>query len=90
LNIDALPLKYRKYILAGLRLHMGQRSRTGSPQSERPQEGNMSYTAIRDSEPGPRCVEGNARIGHLGAQPADCYTRSVVKAQKDAMLARQG
>jgi len=50
----------------------------------------MSYTAIRDSEPGPRCVEGNARIGHLGAQPADCYTRSVVKAQKDAMLARQG
>jgi 2,4-dienoyl-CoA reductase-like NADH-dependent reductase (Old Yellow Enzyme family) len=47
----------------------------------------LLYRHLRDNEPGPRCVDCNACIGHLGAQPADCY-HPVVKAQKDAMLAR--
>ncbi|HRN60889.1 MAG TPA: NADH:flavin oxidoreductase [Luteimonas sp.] len=47
----------------------------------------LLYRHLRDHEPGPRCVDCNACIGHLGAQPADCY-HPVVKAQKDAMLAR--
>jgi 2,4-dienoyl-CoA reductase-like NADH-dependent reductase (Old Yellow Enzyme family) len=45
------------------------------------------YRHLRDGEPGPRCVDCNACIGHLGAQPADCY-HPVVRAEKDAMLAR--
>jgi 2,4-dienoyl-CoA reductase-like NADH-dependent reductase (Old Yellow Enzyme family) len=45
------------------------------------------YRHLRDGEPGPRCVDCNAGIGHLGARPADCY-HPVVRAQKDAMLAR--
>jgi 2,4-dienoyl-CoA reductase-like NADH-dependent reductase (Old Yellow Enzyme family) len=45
------------------------------------------YRHLRDDESGPRCVDCNACVGHLGAQPADCY-HPVVKAQKDAMLAR--
>jgi 2,4-dienoyl-CoA reductase-like NADH-dependent reductase (Old Yellow Enzyme family) len=45
------------------------------------------YRHLRDDEPGPRCVDCNACVGHLGAQPADCY-HPVVKAEKDAMLAR--
>ena len=47
----------------------------------------LLYRHLRDREPGPRCVDCNACIGHLGAQPADCY-HPVVKAQKEAMLAR--
>ena len=47
----------------------------------------LLYRHMRDNEPGPRCVDCNACVGHLGAQPADCY-HPVVKAEKDAMLAR--
>ena len=47
------------------------------------------YRHIRDGTPGPRCVNCNACIGHLGAQPADCY-HPLVRAEKDAMLARLG
>ncbi len=46
------------------------------------------YRHLRDGTPGPRCVECNACIGHLGAQPVDCY-HPVVRAEKDAMLASQ-
>jgi 2,4-dienoyl-CoA reductase-like NADH-dependent reductase (Old Yellow Enzyme family) len=47
----------------------------------------LLYRHLRDNEPGPRCVDCNACIGHLGAQPAECY-HPRVRAQKDAMLAR--
>ena len=47
------------------------------------------YRHVRDGEPGPRCVDCNACIGHLGAQPADCY-HPTVRAEKDAMLAQLG
>ena len=47
----------------------------------------LLYRHLRDNQPGPRCVDCNACIGHLGAQPAECY-HPVVKAEKDAMLAR--
>lgn len=47
----------------------------------------LLYRHLRDNEPGPRCVDCNACIGHLGAQPADCY-HPVVRAQKYAMLAQ--
>jgi 2,4-dienoyl-CoA reductase-like NADH-dependent reductase (Old Yellow Enzyme family) len=47
----------------------------------------LLYRHLRDDEPGPRCVDCNACIGHLGAQPADCY-HPRVRAEKDAMLAR--
>jgi 2,4-dienoyl-CoA reductase-like NADH-dependent reductase (Old Yellow Enzyme family) len=47
----------------------------------------LLYRHLRDNEPGPRCVDCNACIGHLGAQPADCY-HPAVRAEKDAMLAR--
>ena len=47
----------------------------------------LLYRHMRHNEPGPRCVDCNACIGHLGSQPADCY-HPVVRAQKDAMLAR--
>jgi 2,4-dienoyl-CoA reductase-like NADH-dependent reductase (Old Yellow Enzyme family) len=47
------------------------------------------YRHVRDSEPGPQCVDCNACIGHLGAQPADCY-HPTVRAEKDAMLAQLG
>lgn len=46
------------------------------------------YRHIRDRQPGPHCVDCNACVGHLGAQPAECY-HPVVKAEKDAMLARE-
>lgn len=46
----------------------------------------LLYRHLRTGEPGPRCVDCNACIGHLGAQPADCY-HPVVRAEKDAMLA---
>ncbi|MGB8432836.1 MAG: NADH:flavin oxidoreductase [Burkholderiales bacterium] len=45
------------------------------------------YRHVRDGEPGPQCVDCNACIGHLGAQPADCY-HPAVRAEKDAMLAQ--
>jgi 2,4-dienoyl-CoA reductase-like NADH-dependent reductase (Old Yellow Enzyme family) len=47
------------------------------------------YRHLRDGEPGPRCVDCNACIGHLGAQPAECY-HPRVRAEKDAMLGRAG
>ena len=47
----------------------------------------LLYRHLRDDEPGPQCVDCNACIGHLGAQPADCY-HPVIGAQKRAMLAR--
>jgi len=47
------------------------------------------YRHLRDGTPGPRCVDCNACVGHLGAQPADCY-HPRVRADKDAMLARLG
>src|SRR3546814_20148483 len=33
----------------------------------------LLYRHLRDREPGPRCVDCNASIGLLGAQPGDCY-----------------
>lgn len=47
------------------------------------------YRHIRDRQPGPHCVDCNGCVGHLGAQPAECY-HPVVKAEKEAMLAREG
>lgn len=47
----------------------------------------LLYRHLREHTPGPRCVDCNACIGHLGAQPADCY-HPFVRAEKDAMLAR--
>ena len=46
------------------------------------------YRHIRDNQPGPHCVDCNGCVGHLGAQPAECY-HPAVKAEKDAMLARE-
>jgi 2,4-dienoyl-CoA reductase-like NADH-dependent reductase (Old Yellow Enzyme family) len=46
------------------------------------------YRHLQNNEPGPVCVDCNACIGHLGAQPADCY-HPIVRRQKDAMLAQQ-
>lgn len=45
------------------------------------------YRHLQRGEAGPRCLDCNACIGHLGSQPADCY-HPLVRAQKDAMLAR--
>lgn len=45
------------------------------------------YRHLRDNEPGPRCVDCNACVGSIGAQPLDCY-HPTVRAEKDAMLAR--
>ncbi|MBL8482373.1 MAG: NADH:flavin oxidoreductase [Rhodocyclaceae bacterium] len=45
----------------------------------------LLYRHLRDGVAGPRCVDCNACVGHLGAQPADCY-HPVVRAQKYAML----
>jgi len=47
----------------------------------------LLYHHLLNDEPGPRCVDCNACVGHLGAQPAECY-HPRVKAEKDAMLAR--
>jgi len=47
----------------------------------------LLYRHLKENEPGPRCVDCNACIGHLGARPADCY-HPQVRAEKDAMLAR--
>jgi 2,4-dienoyl-CoA reductase-like NADH-dependent reductase (Old Yellow Enzyme family) len=46
------------------------------------------YRHLRDKMPGPRCLDCNACVGHLGARPAECY-HPIVKAEKDAMLARE-
>src|SRR3546814_11355329 len=43
----------------------------------------LLYRHLRDREPGPRCVDCNACIGLLGAQPVDCY-HPRVRAEKDA------
>ena len=48
----------------------------------------LLYRHLRDNQPGPKCVDCNACIGHLGAQPADCY-HPVIGAQKRAMLAQR-
>ena len=47
------------------------------------------YRHTRDRQPGPRCVDCSGCVGHLGVQPAECY-HPTVKAEKDAMLAREG
>ena len=47
------------------------------------------FRHLRDGTPGPRCVDCNGCVGHLGAQPADCY-HPRVRAEKDAMLAAAG
>lgn len=44
------------------------------------------YAHLKDNQPGPRCVDCNACVGHLGAQPADSY-HPVIRAEKRAMLA---
>ncbi len=46
------------------------------------------FRHIRDGRPGPRCVDCNGCVGHLGAQPAECY-HPQVRSEKDAMLARE-
>ena len=46
------------------------------------------FRHLRDRQAGPRCVDCNGCVGHLGAQPADCY-HPEVRSQKDAMLARE-
>jgi len=45
------------------------------------------FAHTRDQIAGPRCVDCNACVGHLGAQPADCY-HPYVRTEKAAMLAR--
>jgi len=46
----------------------------------------LLYRHLREGERGPRCVYCNACVGHIGAQPVDCY-HPAVRAEKDAMLA---
>ncbi len=46
------------------------------------------FRHLRDGQPGPACVDCNGCVGHLGAQPADCY-HPEVGAAKRAMLARE-
>ena len=46
------------------------------------------YQHLKSNTPGPRCVFCNACVGRVGAEPVDCY-HPKVRAQKDAMLARQ-
>jgi len=46
----------------------------------------LLYRHLRDGTPGPRCVDCNACVGHIGSQPVDCYHPDV-RAKKDAMLA---
>ena len=45
------------------------------------------FAHTRDRIAGPRCVDCNACVGHLGARPADCY-HPYVRSEKDAMLSR--
>jgi len=44
------------------------------------------YRHLRDGTEGPRCVECNACVGHIGTRPVDCYHPDVKRA-RDAMLA---
>ena len=46
----------------------------------------LLYSHLRDGTPGPRCVDCNACLGHIGVQPVECY-HPRVRAEKDAMLA---
>ncbi|MCB1908519.1 MAG: NADH:flavin oxidoreductase [Rhodocyclaceae bacterium] len=46
------------------------------------------FRHLRDRQPGPACVDCNGCVGHLGAQPADCY-HPAVRSEKDAMLGRE-
>jgi 2,4-dienoyl-CoA reductase-like NADH-dependent reductase (Old Yellow Enzyme family) len=46
----------------------------------------LLYRHLRDGTKGPRCVDCNACLGHIGTQPVDCYHPDV-RAEKDAMLA---
>ncbi|MCB1890145.1 MAG: NADH:flavin oxidoreductase [Rhodocyclaceae bacterium] len=46
------------------------------------------FRHLRDGQAGPACVDCNGCVGHLGAQPADCY-HPQVGAAKRAMLARE-
>ena len=43
------------------------------------------YRHIRDNQSGPKCVDCNACVGHIGAQPNDCYHPRVA-AEKKEML----
>jgi 2,4-dienoyl-CoA reductase-like NADH-dependent reductase (Old Yellow Enzyme family) len=43
------------------------------------------YRHLREGTGGPRCVECNACVGHIGTRPVDCY-HPRVRAEKDAML----
>ena len=45
----------------------------------------LLYRHLRDDTPGPRCVNCNACVGHIGTHPLDCY-HPLVRAEKDAML----
>jgi 2,4-dienoyl-CoA reductase-like NADH-dependent reductase (Old Yellow Enzyme family) len=47
----------------------------------------LLYRHLQNGQSGPVCVSCNACIGHLGAQPLDCY-HPRIRAQKDAMLAQ--
>ena len=46
----------------------------------------LLYRHLGDGTRGPRCVNCNACLGHIGFQPVDCY-HPEVRAEKDAMLA---
>ena len=46
----------------------------------------LLYRHLREGTPGPRCMDCNACLGHIGMQPVDCYHPDV-RAAKDAMLA---
>ena len=46
----------------------------------------LLYQHLRDGTPGPRCVDCNACLGHIGTRPIDCYHPDV-RAEKDAILA---
>ena len=46
----------------------------------------LLYRHLRSGTSGPRCVDCNACVGHIGTQPIDCY-HPKVRAEKDAMLA---
>ncbi len=44
------------------------------------------YGHLRDGKQGPRCVQCNACVGHIGTRALDCYHPDV-RREKDAMLA---
>jgi 2,4-dienoyl-CoA reductase-like NADH-dependent reductase (Old Yellow Enzyme family) len=45
----------------------------------------LLYQHLRDGTSGPRCLDCNACVGHIGSQPLECY-HPRVRAEKDAML----